>query len=93
VRVSDKVRAGPRGSGRARVVEFSLLRASDLTFSTGDILAEGEDRSAAGRQDLVVSARAPGSTSPAERHDVIVAVVRRPRLTDRLHTATYIRPL
>ena len=24
VRVSDKVRAGPRGSGRARVVEFSL---------------------------------------------------------------------
>jgi len=27
VRVSDKVRAGPVGSGRARVVEFSLNRA------------------------------------------------------------------
>ena len=27
VRVSDKVRAGPRGSGRARVVEFSLSHA------------------------------------------------------------------
>ena len=26
VRVSDKVRAGPRGSGRARVVECSLIR-------------------------------------------------------------------
>ena len=28
VRVSDKVRAGPRGSGRARAVEFSLYWAS-----------------------------------------------------------------
>ena len=28
VRVSDKVRAGPRGSGRARLVEFSLYLAT-----------------------------------------------------------------
>ena len=37
VRVSDKVRAGPRGSGRARVVEFSYkrARAGRLAFSVG----------------------------------------------------------
>jgi len=28
-RVSEKVRAGPRGSGRAHVVEFSLKPAAD----------------------------------------------------------------
>jgi len=35
VRVSDKVRAGPRGSGRARVVEFSLYTRGPVQLLSG----------------------------------------------------------